>query len=156
MIGKEGIAAEVKLTEGQKQLTKYPPGVTSHVTITTAVRYHPKDVGFMVYRLQGAAVACSATLLHWQVHKLVNDEGWICDLKEQVLQGMVEEVDLPPKREMLTRTMSETKDSESLLEEVPQELWTRPDNDVGRIIGAAPLMVKQQPGARWPNVATER
>ena len=78
----------------------------------------------MVYHLQGAGIACSATLLHWQVHKLVNDEGWICYLMEQVLQGMVEEVDLPPKREMLMRTVSEIKDSESLLEEVPQVLWT--------------------------------
>ena len=65
---------------------------------------------------------------------------------------MVEEIELPPKREMLTRTVSETKDSESLLEEVPQELWTRYDNDVGCIIGAAPLVVKLKPGARWPNV----
>ena len=121
MIGKEGIAVEVKVMEEQRRLTKYPSEVTSHVTITTVVGYHLKDLGFMIYRLQCVAVDCSATLLHWQVLILVKNEGWICDLKEQVPQGMVEDIDLPPKREMLTRTVSETKDSESLLEEVPQE-----------------------------------
>ena len=65
---------------------------------------------------------------------------------------MLEEVNLPAKREMLTRTVSEKKDSESLLEKVPQELWNRHDNDVGRIIGAAPLVVKFKAGVRWLNV----
>ena len=99
MIGREGVAMEIKLTEEQRQLIKYPPGVTSHVTITTAGGYHPKDLGLMVYRLQEAAVTRTTTILHWRVHRLADNEGWICDFKEQVLQGMVEEVNLPRARE---------------------------------------------------------
>ena len=53
---------------------------------------------------------------------------------------------------MLMETTSETRDVESLLEKVPQALWAQHDNDVGRIIGAAPLVVKFKAGVRWLNV----
>ena len=47
---------------------------------------------------------------------------------------------------------NETGNIEGLIERVPQELWTRHDNDVGRIIGATPRVVKLKSGMPWPNV----
>ena len=69
-----------------------------------------------------------------------------------MLRGFMEEVNLPTTREMMMEMVSEQGNIEGLIERVPQELWTRHDNDVGRIIGATPLVVKLKSGMPWPNV----
>lgn len=124
-VAREGVAAEIILTEEQEGYFEMTETSTPHVTIFMNEGHEAKALGPMVKRMQKAG-DWKKTDNEWEHSQEVDGYRLTIDITEEVIYQMVE------VRRIVTTQEGDGEGAERLLQEMPESLWSKGAGDVGK------------------------